>query len=159
MDLFRLTSLQGHLSLILKNRSLHRWRQRRQVAGHVEGAAADALRRGSGRRVPAWPPFRSRCGKPCERAALGWLFRSTFSSGVGLSIEWALSLPLPGQTGVCVFIVFSLCYIVPEGKGNILIFWLVFLILWSSATLPPSPPRVFPLENYGRFFFCCLNKN
>lgn len=37
----------------------------------------------------------------------------------------------------CLFlIVFSLCYLVSEGKVKA-VCWLVFLILWSSATLSP----------------------
>lgn len=104
-----------------------------------------------------WPPFSKLCMELFELVGLDLLSRSMFSSGIRLSIEWELSLPRRGQTGVFIFIVFSFCYIVYKGKVKAIFWFSVFNILWSLAT--HHPPRVFTLENYGSFFFCCLNKN
>lgn len=41
-----------------------------------------------------WPPFSKFCMKQFELVVLDLLFRSMFSSGIRLSIEWELSLPL-----------------------------------------------------------------
>lgn len=63
-----------------------------------------------------WPPF-SKFAELFELVVLGLLFRSMFSSRIGLSIEWELSLPLWEWTGVFIFIVFSFCYIVYKAKS------------------------------------------
>lgn len=53
-----------------------------------------SARRGGDGVYYAWPPFSQLCAKLPELVVLGLLFRSVFSSGIGLGIEWELSLPL-----------------------------------------------------------------
>lgn len=52
-----------------------------------------------------WPPFSKFCMKQFELVVLDLLYKS----GIRLSFEWELSLPLSGHTGVFIFIVFSFC--------------------------------------------------